>query len=72
MFDTVFFRPANTAWVKMTVPGVGTLDHHFDVPPELHKALLDYANAQAALKVAEIQANMTAKTVNETTAHMKG
>lgn len=65
MFDTVFFRTTNTAWVQLHVPGVGKIDHHFDVPAELHQALLDYATAQAALRVAEIQANMTAKGYNE-------
>lgn len=62
MFDTVFFRIDQTAWVKLNIPGVGVVDHHFDVPPELHKALLDYAKAQGEVRVAEIQANMTART----------
>ena len=61
LFETVFFRTTATAWVKLNIPGVGVVDHHFDVPPALHQVLLEYAQAQAGLKIAEIQANMTAK-----------
>lgn len=65
MFDTIYFRTDKTAWVQLNVLGVGKVDHHFDLPPDLHKALIDYACAQANLKVAEIQANMTVKTHNQ-------
>lgn len=68
LFDTVYFRTTTTAWVALHIPGVGKVDHHFDVLPELHQALLDYVTAQAALRVAEIQANMTAKGFNEANA----
>lgn len=68
MFDTVFFRTTATAWVKLHIPGVGQVDHHFDVPADLHQALLDYATAQANLRVSEIQANMTAKGFNQANA----
>lgn len=65
MFDTIYFRIDKTAFIQINIPGVGRLEHHFDVPADLYKALVDYANAQANLKVAEIQANMTAKTHNQ-------
>lgn len=61
MFDTVFVKTDGRAWMNLYIPHVGKVNHEFQLPPEFHKALLDYCYAQADLKVADIQANMTAK-----------
>lgn len=65
MFDTIFFRIDKTAWINIIIPGVGTVQHDFNVPSDLYKILFDYATAQANLKVAEIQANMTVKSAEK-------
>lgn len=62
MYQTIYIRRNNTAWAELMIPGVGTVHHEFVLPSTLQKALIDYVDAQAVLRMKEIQANMTAKT----------
>lgn len=65
-FDCVFFRTDRVdCWFALNIGGVGKLDHHFQFPAALKKAVMDYALAQANLRIAEIQANATAKSFGE-------